>query len=745
MADFAVVKTPQFDNETPTPTRTSSTALLLRLLVLLCLGIYIFGNIATWAPLFELQLINTMTEWWNGYPNNGGSVVAGHHSKIIDTGIGRNITISGHTEFVRPTFLFLFCILPFFVGLLLIEALGHPALAPRRATSSAFWRVAQWMRRKPSLFGSVSRYSLGEWLFGVVFVIGGNVLCFYYEWDRRVDLAKAAAVSGKISTTKYWNMVGISAAYLCIYNMAFLLLPVSRNSAWMEFMNISYANGARLHRWVGYMTVLTGVLHTGGYWGKWVRDGTWIANQSPCIECDFTNETTGYFAWFNFFGLVSIVAMLLMIPTSIPIVRRKAYEWFYISHWVLFVIALFFAILHWTQILWWILPSGLVFLIGRACSSYNARSPVPATMRVIGGNIVQVVLAVQSDYLVGHFVYLNVPAISKLQWHALTVASSAKTSGATTMTLLVKPVGDWSTKLLTYANECGDAPVVFVDGFCGAALDHVGDFPMALLVGGGIGVTPILAVLEEMAHNVHATGTWAQRVTLVFSARDLALFELLAPVLTKLRELDPQQTHFTSHLFLSTLADDKALDAPLTTSSSVAKPQGAMTGRPFRAPLQSRTTRAILYVVLFAVAILALGAAHWGNGPIQGANHYALWPLQRAFELAVFTATILVVYVFLWAEARDATQNATAPVPSDDALPATIATIRDLLLHLGVTVGTRPDVHALVANTVAKDCAENGVVGVIVSGPESLKCAVNDAAVALGAHRFDIHEEEFEL
>ncbi|KDO27380.1 hypothetical protein SPRG_06967 [Saprolegnia parasitica CBS 223.65] len=715
MVDFAVVKTPRSDDETPTP--TSSTALVLRLTVLLCFGIYIFGNIATWAPLFELQLVNTMTEWWHGYPNNGGSVVAGHHSKIIDTGIGRNITITGHTEFVRPTFLFLFCILPFFVGLLLIETLGHPSLAPRRATSSAFWRVAQWMRRKPSLFGSVSRCSLGEWLFGVVFVIGGNVLCFYYEWDRRVALAKAAG-AGKISTTKYWNMVGISAAYLCIYNMAFLLLPVSRNSAWMEFMNISYANGAKLHRYVGYMTVLTGVVHTGGYWGKWVRDGTWVANQAPCMNCNFTDETTGYFAWFNFFGLVSVVALLLLLPTSIPIVRRKAYEWFYISHWVLFLTALSFAILHWTQILWWILPSGLLFLIGRACSSYNALSPVAATMRVIGGNIVQVVLAVQSDYLVGHFVYLNVPAISKLQWHALTIASSAKTSGATTMTLLVKPVGDWSTTLLTYAAECGDAAVVFVDGFCGAALNHLAHFRTTLLVGGGIGVTPILAVLEEMAHSVHATGVWAQCVVLVFSARDLALFELLAPVLTKLRELDPQQIHFTSHLFLSTHADDNALDAP-------SRHRRRWPSRYERRPV-------------------AHSAPHCSHER-PGANHYSLWPLQRAFELAVFTATILVVYVFLWAEAVKATHDTAAPLPSDDALPATIVTIRDLLLHLGVTVGTRPTVHALVADTLAKHRAENGVVGVIVSGPESLKCAVNDAAVALGAHFFDIHEEEFEL
>lgn len=388
--------------------------------------------------------------------------------------------------------------------MLLIEYLRHINTA-RRLTSTLIWRFAMLMRRKPKFpVLGVSRFTVGEWVVGVVYVLGGNALCWWYEWDRRVD---AATDAGTLNTSKYWNIIGISSAYLCIYNMAFLLLPVTRNSGWMEFFNVSYANGVKFHRWIGFMTVITAVVHMLGYWVYWVRLGTWQVNQLPCTNCDFTldNSGGGYYAWFNVFGFISTLALVLMIPTSFPIIRRKAYEWFYISHWVLFVIAVLFAILHWAQIIWWILPSGCVWFVSRAASSWNAMTPVSVKeFSVIGESedeLVKIVVkraapgtspsSSSYDYKVGNFLYLNVPKISKLEWHALTIASSPKTS-PTDVTLLVKPLGDWSKNLVQYAKDCNrdNMPLMYMDGFYGASLELYEDYSSVCLVGGGIGVTP---------------------------------------------------------------------------------------------------------------------------------------------------------------------------------------------------------------------------------------------------------------
>ena len=86
-----------------------------------------------------------------------------------------------------------------------------------------------------------------------------------------------------------------------------------------------------------------------------------------------------------------------------------------------------------------------------------------------------------------------------------------------------------------------------------------------------------------------------------------------------------------------------------------------------------------------------------------------------------------------------------------DAFGGDVHSIRDLLGHLNVTMGARPQLQSLLQQTLAIHSVDDSsasvlpVVGVIVSGPESLKVAMNDAVVALGRSHFDVHEEEFEL
>ncbi|CAI5740326.1 unnamed protein product [Peronospora farinosa] len=793
MADYHVLKTPQVNAGSPgnqplAQKTTSSTAVhVVRLSIVLGIAVFIFGNIATWAPLYELNLQKTMMKWWNGYPNQPAMPAMknhGHMSNIVDTGIGRNITETGHTEMIRPTFLFIFCIFPFIVSVLLIEYLRHINTA-RRLTSTLIWRFAMLMRRKPKfLVLGVSRFSVGEWIFGVVYVLGGNGLCWYFQWDRRVSFASGA---GLLNTSKYWNIVGISAAYLCIYNMAFLLLPVTRNSGWMEFFNISYANGVKFHRWIGFMTVITAVVHMVGYWGYWVRLGTWQVNQFPCTHCDFEldNSGGGYYAWFNFFGFISTLALVLIIPTSFPIVRRKAYEWFYISHWVLLIISVLFAILHWTQIIWWILPSGCVWFVSRAASRWNAMTPVSVKeLSVIGDGddeLVKIVVkraapgtspsSSSYDYKVGNFLYLNVPRISKLQWHALTIASSPKTS-PTDVTLLVKSLGDWSKSLVQYAKDChrdNITPLIYMDGFYGASLEQYEDYSTVCLVGGGIGVTPVLAILDDLAAKLSSNGvSWTQRFTFIFTFRELSIFQAVAPVLAQLRQLDPHAQFFRVHLFATGVYSDIDLSHKLESSLIKEMPDAATTkstsraARPFYEPLRSSNMiRFVMYLVLYIVAIAVVFVVKWGNGVIQGTNHFELWPLQRSFELAVFCLTIVVVYGFVYYEhamfrrshaATESTPIVTGtPVSKLTAFGGDVHSVGDLLGHFSVMIGKRPDMQSLLQQTLEAHKLDDSsasllsVVGVILSGPEALKMATNEAIYALGGGNFDVHEEEFEL
>ncbi|KAL3671247.1 hypothetical protein V7S43_003179 [Phytophthora oleae] len=718
-------------------------------------------------------------KWWNGYPGQP-DVTYGEMNYNLDMGPYRNITESRHTEMIRPTFLLIFCIAPFAIGVLLIEYLRHINTA-RRMTSTLVWRFAMLFRRKPKfpLLG-VSRFTWGEWAFGVVFLLGGNALCFWFEWDRR---AQTATYTDSLDTSMKYSIIGISMAYMCIYNMSFLLLPVTRNSGWMEFFGISYANGVKFHRWIGFMTVLTAFLHMLGYWIYWVRIGEWQVNQLPCTNCDFTQDFSGggFYAWFNVFGFISALAFLLMIPTSFPLIRRKAYEWFYITHWVLFGIAVLFAILHWNQIIWWILPSGCIWLVSRAASSYNAMTPVAVRdLMVIGDGddeLLKIVLnraapttspsSSDYDYNIGNFLYLNVPNVSKLEWHPLTIASSPNSS-LTDVVLYAKPLGGWSKQLIQYAKDCKhgkSAPLIYMDAFYGASLELYEDYSTVCLVGGGIGVTPLLAILDDLVSKLSNNGaTWTQRFSFIFTFRELSVLEAVAPVLGQLRALDPHEEFFQMNLFATGSYSEKDLSRKLCTSEvlETTSTKAVKTPRPFYEPLRSSNTlRFVMYFALYVIAVFVVTAVRWGNGVIQGDNHPELWPLQRAFELLMFCATIIVAYAFIAYEfimfrrnhgdnvpatVRNGTLQSNAAVFGGD-----VHTVGDIVNDFNVIVDKRPNLESLLLETleVHKTAGHSKnllpAVGVFVSGPPALKMTTNEAVVALGGGNFDVHEEEFEL
>lgn len=245
--------------------------------------------------------------------------------------------------------------------------------------------------------------------------------------------------------------------------------------------------------------------------------------------------------------------------------------------------------------------------------------------------LVKVVLARSANQLeggfdIGQFVYLNVPAISKLQWHAFTISSSPRTS-PTSLTILAKSLGDWTENLVEHAQECRDKsklPVMYMDGYYGASLAGYDEYSTVCLVGGGIGSTPLFAILEDMVARLEKCNPSLpmQHVFLVLAIRELALLEEISPVLTKIRHLDPQGARFTLRFNLTRMPSKFTLDTPIDyerlhgnlsiVHNAADAPTGLFAGlrsapAPFIEPLRSRGTKIVLYTgMLLPVTVLIL-------------------------------------------------------------------------------------------------------------------------------------------
>ncbi|KAG7380187.1 ferric/cupric-chelate reductase [Phytophthora boehmeriae] len=723
---------------------------LAQVLILASIFVYAYGQLFYHSATYTNNVSSTIGTWF-GVPVGGGK----------DAG--------GHSEMVRPVFFFFFCFIPMAVSILLLEFLRH--FNVRRISSRYVLNVARVLRRKPRVLGRVVDISLGELLF-LAFLIGGNIYVFQYFYRARVVRMKQR--SPELDFVMYLKIVGLTLGFTCVYNMAFLFLPATRNCVWMEFLNISYANGIKYHRWIGVVTVVTAFLHCLSYYWAWIKEGTWTKEALPCFNCAVGEE--GHDPWMNFFGEIALLTFLAIGFTSIPWVRRKMYNTFYSVHH-LFIIGTVFAVLHWNPIITWIFPSVMLYTICRAISSSNGFTPVSVReFTTLSHDVVKVVLSRSTtragDFKVGQFVYLNVPAISKLQWHAFTIGSSPRAS-PDTITILLKSLGDWTQELVKYSEDCKRTnvlPTVYLDGYYGASLEMYDEYSTVCLVGGGIGATPMFAILEDIVAKLQHGETLHQKVFFIFTFRELSLLEEIHPLLMQMKELDPQQQYFSLHFSLTRPPTDDQLDKRIDHDRLAGKSHVSATSYdttitskaplPFAVPLRSSMIKLAMYTVAFFLTLLIWIIIRYGY-KVEG-NNANLWPLQNFVEIALLCAVaVATVFTFIGIENKKRTDGADTSgvlLPAGGGKPysSDILTFRDLIAEYSVTIGARPDM-AEVTKKVFNDHKQftathptaapnaNLTIGVFVSGPKALKQATESAISSIGVSHFDVHEEEFDL
>jgi hypothetical protein len=116
------------------------------------------------------------------------------------------------------------------------------------------------------------------------------------------------------------SLVGNRAGTMAMGNVVALVLFSSRNSFLLYITDWSYSTYLLLHRWLGYWAVAHTIIHSCMLWSYYVDAGTYAAEILRL-----------YWIW----GIVGTVSACALVPLSLPVVRRKLYELFLVSHIVL--------------------------------------------------------------------------------------------------------------------------------------------------------------------------------------------------------------------------------------------------------------------------------------------------------------------------------------------------------------------------------------------------------------------------
>jgi len=143
----------------------------------------------------------------------------------------------------------------------------------------------------------------------------------------------------------------------------------------------------------------------------------------------------------------------------------------------------------------------------------------------------------------GDYLFLRVPHIARHEWHPFTITSAPESS---TLTVHVRSLGNWSSALRCTAEEQKLQPVprtitAHVDGPYGSPSGHVFDSRFAVLVAGGIGVTPFASILESIVLRANGRGerpAKLQKAHFFWLNRDRYSFEWFVALLSELERID---------------------------------------------------------------------------------------------------------------------------------------------------------------------------------------------------------------
>ncbi|TSY13813.1 Cytochrome b-245 heavy chain [Bagarius yarrelli] len=141
---------------------------------------------------------------------------------------------------------------------------------------------------------------------------------------------------------------------------------------------------------------------------------------------------------------------------------------------------------------------------------------------------------------VGQYIFLKCPSISHLEWHPFTLTSAPEEDH---FSIHIRIVGDWTDALYkacggdkSSVQEAWELPRVAVDGPFGTASEDVFRYEVVMLVGAGIGVTPFASILKSVWYKTvqQNSNVFTKKIYFYWLCPETEAFEWFADLLQSL-------------------------------------------------------------------------------------------------------------------------------------------------------------------------------------------------------------------
>ncbi|KAG2709822.1 hypothetical protein I3760_05G259600 [Carya illinoinensis] len=283
-----------------------------------------------------------------------------------------------------------------------------------------------------------------------------------------------------------FRSVSLRLGYVRNICWAFPFFPVARGSSILPLVGLTSESSIKYPIWLGHVSMILFATHTVGFIIYWA-----MTNQmAQCIG----------------------IGKLAMWVTSFPRVRRKMFEVLFYTHH-LYILFIFFYVLHvGTAYFCMILPGVVLFLVDRFLRFLQSRQSARlVSARILPCDTVELNFSKSQglNYNPSSIMFINVPSISKFQWHPFTLTSCCNME-PDKLSLVIKRGGSWSQKLFQELSSPVDHLKVSVEGPYGPSL--------------------LRTLLKSIHQRMHL---YVPRVLLVCAFKnsaDLAMLDLLIPI-----------------------------------------------------------------------------------------------------------------------------------------------------------------------------------------------------------------------
>jgi NAD(P)H-flavin reductase len=305
--------------------------------------------------------------------------------------------------------------------------------------------------------------------------------------------SEGAPMDTSLTTRQILDKIAGWAGMAGIWDAGFAILFAIRENGFSKSLMGKevgqYHKGIKYHIVWGYYSFFMLTLHSVYFMIAYACDGTFALDMFPW------NSPYGY--W-NFAGLVSWVALLVMVSTSIYKVRRLNYRLFYWTH-QLYIIFMLFSFIHY-YICWFPLLGPLIYLIfDRLVPQLKNKRSSMARITEVSSELMRVDFTIDTSYEPGAWVNILLPQVSNINWHPFSIASVSEASSGTA-TIFIKKRRNWSSQLFdVYGGGRSQVIPIKVDGPFAAKSEAYLESDSAIFAAAGTGLAALIPFIEKYA------------------------------------------------------------------------------------------------------------------------------------------------------------------------------------------------------------------------------------------------------